>query len=81
MIREKQKKSMVEWIGLVRSALIEVDDAMGRNVIVLEDQTEPIAFEDFRKVMERIALDLEMAKNAFPLSNGTKQKQEKPLAP
>lgn len=79
MIKEKQKKSMIEWIGLVRSALMEVDEAIGRSVIVLED-TEPIVFDDFRKVMERIALDLNMAKRAFPLVKGVREEQE-PVAP
>lgn len=76
MIKEKQKKSMVEWIGLVRSALVEVDEAIGKNVIVLE-QTEPVSFDDFRKVMERIALDLNMAKKAFPLENGPAKEEER----
>lgn len=75
IIKEDQKKSMAEWIGLIRSALIEVDEAIGRNVIVLE-QSEPIRFEEFRKIMARIAEDLNMAKKAFPLENGSKVKDE-----
>ena len=75
MINEKQKKPMVEWIGLVRSARVEVDEAIGRNVIVLKEK-EPVSFDDFRPIMERIALDLNMAKKTFPLENGPARKEE-----
>jgi hypothetical protein len=68
MIRENQKKSMTEWIGLIRSALVEVDEGLGKHVIVLENP-EPVSFDDFRKIMTRIAADLEMAKKAHPLFN------------
>lgn len=66
MIRENQKKSMPEWIGLVRSALMEVDEGLGKHVIVLEN-TEPVSFEEFRKILERIAADLHVTKQAHPL--------------
>lgn len=60
---------------MVRSALVEVDEAIGRNVIVLEEK-EPVSFDDFRKIMERIALDLNMARRLFPLENGPAGKEE-----
>jgi len=45
---------------------MEVDEGLGKHVIVLEN-TEPVAFDEFRQILERIAADLHMAKEASPL--------------
>ncbi len=65
MINEGQKKSVAEWTALVRMALLEVDEAIGKGVIMFDD--ESMDFRSYQKFMERVATDLELAKRAQPL--------------
>ena len=57
-IRENQKRTIPEWNALIRVALLEIDEALGKESLVMEDKN-PSTFEQYRKYMERIAADLQ----------------------
>ena len=59
-IRENQKKSLVEWNALIRTALLEIDNALGNESLVVEGEPS-FSFEDYRKHMERIAANVQMS--------------------
>ncbi|HYY90383.1 MAG TPA: hypothetical protein VE955_00175 [Candidatus Dormibacteraeota bacterium] len=59
-IRENQKKTIPEWNALIRTALLEIDEALGKDGLVIEDRS-PSTFEDYRKHMERLAASLQLS--------------------
>ncbi|MBO0888751.1 hypothetical protein J2P12_06590 [Candidatus Bathyarchaeota archaeon] len=59
-IRENQKKSLVEWNALIRTALLEIDNALGNESLIVEGEPS-FSFEEYRKQMERIAANVQVS--------------------
>lgn len=61
-----KKHKPVEWIALIRVALLELDNAIGHDIVSIEGN-ETTTGPEFQKYLERIGANVNLAKMASPL--------------